>query len=174
MGPAERGAHRRRLVPVVQGVPDRSWAIDVLLVSPQGRIAVVKTKLALIEVYGSVKIKFRPTKCARAIGEEGGRRYREVLERVAPSAMKMDYPGLPRSEAARVALQSFELVGSEDLRPGRSRSPPCCACKRHSRQCFRRHHSAPSHIRSPYTTGFSAFARHLASVSHPVGSDDTS
>jgi len=33
----------------------------VLLVSSQGRIAVVETKLAPVEVYGSVKIKFRPT-----------------------------------------------------------------------------------------------------------------
>jgi hypothetical protein len=96
----------------------------VLLASSQGRITVVETKLALVEVYDSVKIKFRPTKFARAIEEEGGRRYREALERVAPSAMKMDYPRLPRSEAARVALQSFELVGSEDRRLGRRRSPP--------------------------------------------------
>ena len=39
-----------------------------------------------------------------------------ILERVAPSAMKMDYPRLPRREAARAAPQSFELVGSEDRR----------------------------------------------------------
>jgi len=30
--------------------------------------------------------------------------------------MKMDYPRLPRSGAARVAPQSFELVRSEDRR----------------------------------------------------------
>ncbi|MCL6507852.1 MAG: hypothetical protein K6T59_12575 [Bryobacteraceae bacterium] len=64
----------------------------------------------LIEVYGSGKVKFRPHKFARALGEQAAEEYRRGLEEVVPAAMRMEYPRLPVDEAARAAPALFELI----------------------------------------------------------------
>lgn len=57
----------------------------------------------LIEVYGSGKIKFRPSKFERALGERGAEMYRRRLDKAAPEAMRMDYPRLSAELAGRLA-----------------------------------------------------------------------
>ena len=64
----------------------------------------------LIEVYGSGKVRFRPSKFGRALGEEGGREYRNGLDQIVPGAMRMGYPRVSASEAATAAPALFELV----------------------------------------------------------------
>ena len=64
----------------------------------------------LIEVHGSGKIKFRPAKFSRALGEELGDEYRRRLERIVPAAMKMEYPSVPADQAAKLAPSLLELV----------------------------------------------------------------
>ena len=64
----------------------------------------------LIEVYGSGKIKFRPLKFTRALGDERGREYRIGLEKIIPRAMTMKYPRVAADEAAKVVPAIYELV----------------------------------------------------------------
>jgi hypothetical protein len=64
----------------------------------------------LIEVYGSGKIKFRPRKFGRALGEEASADYRRGLEQIVPAAMRMEYPRVAVDQAAKVAPALLDLV----------------------------------------------------------------
>jgi hypothetical protein len=75
-----------------------------------GSMVLKRNDSGLIEVYGSGKIKFRPRKFARALGEDGGNEYRNGLSQIVPDAMRMDYPRLAPGEAAKAALALFDVV----------------------------------------------------------------
>ena len=75
-----------------------------------GSMVVKRHDAGLIEVYGSGNIKFRPRKFARALGEDGGDKYRNALEHIIPDAMKMYHPTVSSVEAAKVASALFDLV----------------------------------------------------------------
>jgi hypothetical protein len=64
----------------------------------------------LVEVHDSGKIRFRPTKFNRALGNDVGKEYRRRLEQIIPEAMQMDYPSVPADQAARVAPAMLKLV----------------------------------------------------------------
>jgi hypothetical protein len=79
----------------------------------------------LIEVYASGKVKFRPRKFTRALGDKAGVEYGDGLKKMIPEAMRLDYPRLSPVEAARVAPALFDLVRKalEDAeRPGGPRN----------------------------------------------------
>lgn len=75
-----------------------------------GSMVVKRHGGGLIEVYGSGKVKFRPKIFTRALGEAGGSEYRNALQEIIPGAMRMNYPRVPPSEAARVAGALFDLL----------------------------------------------------------------
>jgi hypothetical protein len=75
-----------------------------------GSMVVKRHGGGLIEVYGSGKVKFRPRKFTRALGEAGGNEYRNGLQEIVPGAMRMEYPRVPPRDAARVASALFDLV----------------------------------------------------------------
>jgi hypothetical protein len=75
-----------------------------------GSMVLKRNDGGLIEVYGSGKIKFRPRKFARALGEVGGNAYRNGLSQIVPDAMRMDYPRVAPGEAAKAAPALFDMV----------------------------------------------------------------
>ena len=64
----------------------------------------------LIEVRASGKLRFRPDKFARALGDQESRSYRQRLEELMPAAMKMSYALVMPEEAAKVAPQVFNVI----------------------------------------------------------------
>ena len=70
-------------------------------------------------MFGSGRVRFRPSKFGRALGEEVGREYRNGLDQIVPDAMRMEYPRVEASAAAKVAPALFELVKKaiEDVEP---------------------------------------------------------
>lgn len=76
----------------------------------EGCMVVKRHDGGLIEVYGSGKIRFRPQKFSRALGKKGAGEYRRGLQRIAPQAMRMDYPRLLPTDAAQAAPALFQLI----------------------------------------------------------------
>jgi hypothetical protein len=76
----------------------------------KGTMVVKRQGGGLIEVRASGKLRFRPNKFARALGESGGAAYRQGLEKLVPNAMKMGYPLVTADEAAKVAPDVLDLV----------------------------------------------------------------
>jgi hypothetical protein len=76
----------------------------------EGSMVVKRHDGGLIEVYGSGKVKFRPKKFARALGDDAGEEYRRGLEQIVPEAMRMQYPRVPADQAAKAAPALFNLV----------------------------------------------------------------
>jgi hypothetical protein len=64
----------------------------------------------LIEVYGSGKVKFRPSKFGRTLGDQVGALYRRRLEKIAPEALRMHYPRLSPEAAGRMAPSLYEAI----------------------------------------------------------------
>jgi hypothetical protein len=64
----------------------------------------------LIEVWGSGSIYFRPRKFERALGEEGGQRYRAAVAGILPGVMTMVHPHLGPAEAASAASELYALI----------------------------------------------------------------
>lgn len=75
----------------------------------EGSMVVKRHDGGLIEVHGSGKIKFRPTKFRRALGDEAGDEYRRRLEEIVPAAMRMEYPSVSVDQAAKVAPALLRL-----------------------------------------------------------------
>jgi hypothetical protein len=75
-----------------------------------GSMVVKRHDGGLIEVYSSGKIKFRPKKFARALGEEAGAEYRRGLEQIVPVAMGMGRPSVSVDQAAGAAPALLDLV----------------------------------------------------------------
>jgi hypothetical protein len=76
----------------------------------EGSMVVKRQDGGLIEVHGSGKIRFRPQKFARALGEDAGEEYRRSREQIIPEAMRMEYPRVPADQAVKVAPALFNLV----------------------------------------------------------------
>ena len=75
-----------------------------------GSMTVKRHLGGLIEIYGSGLVSFRPSKFPRALGDDITAEYRHALEKLIPTAMRMQYPQVRPDEAARVALALCELV----------------------------------------------------------------
>ncbi|HXG38559.1 MAG TPA: hypothetical protein VNL36_07305 [Bacteroidota bacterium] len=75
-----------------------------------GSVVLKRRNGGLIEVYGSGRIRFRPSLFGRALGEKVGTAYRRRLETIAPEALRMHYPQLPPEAAGRVAPVLFEAI----------------------------------------------------------------
>ena len=96
------------LIALVKGFPDSvtvAWGTGKL-----GSMTVKRHGGGLIEVYGSGRVRFRPLKFARALGDDIGAEYRHGLDKLVPGAMRMQYPRVPPDEAARVASALYELI----------------------------------------------------------------
>jgi hypothetical protein len=78
--------------------------------SKEGSMIVKRNGAGLIEVYGSGKVKFRPEKFARALGDRVAGEYRHRLEQLLPQAMRMEYPRVAPKEAAKIAPALHELI----------------------------------------------------------------
>jgi len=76
----------------------------------KGTMVLKRNGGGLIEVRASGKLRFRPTKFVRALGEAGAVEYQHGLEKLAPSAMSMAYPLVPEGEAARIAASVYKLL----------------------------------------------------------------
>lgn len=76
----------------------------------KGTMVLKRNGAGLIEVRASGKLRFRPNKFPRALGDGASQSYREGLERLMPAAMKMSYPLVTADEAAKVAPAVFELI----------------------------------------------------------------
>jgi hypothetical protein len=76
----------------------------------EGSMVLKRNDGGLIEVHGSGKIRFRPTKFKRALGNDVGNEYRRRLEQIIPAAMRADYPNVPVDQAAKLAPALFKLV----------------------------------------------------------------
>jgi len=76
----------------------------------KGTMVLKRNGGGLIEVRASGALRFRPNKFSRALGEQTAAAYLQGLEKLAPSAMKMGYPRVPKEEAAKVASAMFDLV----------------------------------------------------------------
>lgn len=97
-----------RLIEIVKRSPDSvtvAWGRGKL-----GSMTVKRHGGGLIEIYVSGLVCFRPSKFARALGDDIGAEYRHGLEKLVPGAMRMQYPQVPPAEAARVAPALCELV----------------------------------------------------------------
>jgi hypothetical protein len=75
-----------------------------------GSVVLKRRGGGLIEVYGSGKVKFRPSKFGRALGDQVGALYRRRLEKIAPEALRMQYPRLSPEAAGRMALSLYEAI----------------------------------------------------------------
>jgi len=76
----------------------------------KGTMVLKRNGGGLIEVRATGKMRFRPNKFSRALGEDGARKYQQGLEKLVPNAMKMGYPLVTASEARKVAPAVLELV----------------------------------------------------------------
>lgn len=76
----------------------------------KGTMVLKRNGGGLIEVRASGRLRFRPNKFGRALGEEGAGEYRRGLEKLAPSAMAMAYPLVPEVEAAKIASSVYNLL----------------------------------------------------------------
>lgn len=76
----------------------------------KGTMVLKRNGGGLIEVRASGALRFRPDKFVRALGETHAATYRQTLEKLVPSAMKMGYPRVPKEDAAKVASAVFSLI----------------------------------------------------------------
>lgn len=76
----------------------------------EGSMVLKRNDGGLIEVHGSGKIRFRPTKFKRALGNDAGNEYRRRLEQILSAAMRTDYPNVPVDQAEKVAPALFKIV----------------------------------------------------------------
>jgi len=75
-----------------------------------GSMVVKRHDGGLIEVYGTGKIRFRPKKFTRALGEELGNDYHCGLKQILPEAMGMHYPLVSADQASKAAPALFNLI----------------------------------------------------------------
>lgn len=76
----------------------------------KGTMVLKRNGGGLIEVRASGKLRFRPNKFARALGEKGAAEYQQGLEKLAPNAMKMGYPLVAEVEAGKIAAAVFGVL----------------------------------------------------------------
>ena len=76
----------------------------------KGTMVLKRNGGGLIEVRASGKLRFRPNKFARALGEKGAAEYQQGLEKLAPNAMKMGYPLVAEVEAGKIAPAVFGVL----------------------------------------------------------------
>jgi len=76
----------------------------------EGSVVLKRRGGGLIEVYGSGKVRFRPSKFGRALGDQVGALYRRRLEKIAPEALRMHYPRLSPGTAGCMAPSLYEAI----------------------------------------------------------------
>ena len=76
----------------------------------EGSMVVKRNGQGLIEIYGSGRIRFRPSKFRAALGDKVASEYRRALEQLVPESMRMGYPSVAPNEAAQAAPTLHDLI----------------------------------------------------------------